>query len=404
MAANWLDKYRKRALRLLDRLPHPKYGVRLDLNCLKYEAEKSVSLTELPSEARRALNELAFSSARRSVLAVQVDAARIYRESLNLKGVVVEDTETAAVKYPWVRDYWFKAVPLGLNKLTALHAAYWRGGFVLRVAENVKLTVPIQICFIVSSSRRAQMPHSVVVAEPGSEVHILSGCTAPLAVSGSVHIGLTEIYVKKGARVVSTMIEYWPHETHSRPIKGVIVEEGGEYVENLVILRPGSSLQAYPTVVLRGRRASTVMRAIGVATGRSDVDLGEAAYLLGEESSARLINRMVAKDEVRVKQRSKAWGRARGSRAYVECSGIILGEKASLATYPSLVADHSDAELYHESAVGRVAEDQLVYLMSRGFTEEEAIALIVNGFLDPGILDLPEPVKKQVSEALARMI
>jgi len=406
----WLRKAKRRAREFIDRLPPPKYGAPLNLEDILSEDEELStveSIDDMPPEAKKAYLSLSLHEVKSSAVAIQVDARAWYEEyvkSIIPKGVEIMNTDEAVRRYDWLKDYWFKAFPMTLNRLTAIHAAYSRGGAFIHVAEGVKVRDPIQSCFIVASSRYAQLPHSIVIAEPNSEIHIISGCTAPSMVGGSLHAGLTEVYVKRGAKVVSTMIEMWSRETHSRPLKAVIVEDGGEYIENFVVLDPGKSIQAYPTVILRGVSSSTVMRTISIGSRDADVDIGEAAYLFGKGSRARLINRAVAMDTSVVRQRTKAWSKASGTSAFLECSGVIIGDKAIIETYPTLKADVKDTELYHESAVGKFSKNQLIYLMSKGFSEDEAVALLIRGFLDPKILNLPKPIEIQVSRIVDLII
>ncbi|RLE90345.1 MAG: hypothetical protein DRJ49_00170 [Thermoprotei archaeon] len=401
---NWMKKRRDLARSLINRLPEPKYGVHIDLDEFLYEAKKWYrveTIDDLPPEVREVLNRMGLFS-RNS--AIQVDGDIVYNElRKNIPdGVIVENIEAAIRKYPYIENYWFKTVPLSLNKLTAINAAYSRGGFFIHVGEKVRLKTPIQACFLVASSKYAQLPHNILIAEPHSEVHILTGCTALTFTAFSLHAGLTEIFVKEGARVIYTMIHMWPPGVHIRPLKGVVVENGGEFISNYVLLRGGASLQAFPTVILRGRAATTSTRSIVIGTDSTDIDLGKAVYLLGEKSSARLISRAVAMGKSNIKIRLKALGKAHNVKAHLECDGIIVSDEASIKAIPELIGHSKNAELHHEASIGKVAEEQLLYLMSRGFEPEEATALIVRGFLDPSGMGLPKPLERQV-RAMVKM-
>ncbi|HDJ89389.1 MAG TPA: SufD family Fe-S cluster assembly protein [Thermoprotei archaeon] len=403
----WFIEKRRFAEKYIEKAREPKYGLKLDWNKFRLEAEKyyeTSNIDNLPPEVKRSLENLVFPLSKNiAANIIHVDEMLVYKNIVREmvpSGVEIMGIEEAIAKYNWMKNYWFRAFPLTLNKLSVIHGAYSKGGAFIHVGENVKVEKPISSCFVVASSRYAQLSHSIVIAEPNSEIHILTGCTAPLTIQGSLHAGLTEVYVKKNARVVSTMIEYWHQKVHSRPLKAVIVEEGGEYIENFIMLKPGLSMQAYPTVILKGRNSSTVLRSIVIGTDSSDIDMGEAAYLVGENSRARLITRGIALDSSCVKQRTKVWSKASKSSGYVECSGLILGRKARLETYPTLQTFVKDTELYHESSIGKIAEDQLFYLISRGFSEEEATALMIRGFLDPDMFDLPEPLLSQVKSII----
>lgn len=403
----WFIEKRRFAEKFIEKAPEPKYGLKLDWNKFRLSAEKyyrTMNIDDLPPEVKGSLQNLVFPFSKNiAANIVHVNETLVYEKIVREmvpRGVEIMNIEDAIRKYDWLKNYWFRAFPLTLNKLSAIHGAYSKGGAFIHVGENIKVKKPISSCFVVASSRYAQLSHSIVIAEPNSEIHILTGCTAPLTVQGSLHAGLTEVYVKRYARVVSTMIEYWHQKVHSRPLKAVIVEDGGEYIENLIMLKPGLSIQAYPTVILKGKNSSTILRSIVIGTDSSDIDIGEAAYLVGENSKARLITRGLALDSSYIKQRTKVWSKASKSSGYVECSGLILSDKAKLETYPTLQTLVKDTELYHESSIGKVAEDQLFYLISRGFSEEEATALMIRGFLDPDMFDLPEPLLSQVKSII----
>ncbi|RLE79522.1 MAG: hypothetical protein DRJ51_07615 [Thermoprotei archaeon] len=400
----WLRKFRERALSLIDKLPEPKYGARIDLEALSVERELR-EYDESSPVVSKALKRLHFTMKEERPFLLQVNdfLRKKYAERLSQLGILAEDIDTAVRKYEWLKDYWFKAFPMALNKLTAFHAAYSRGGFVLRVKEGVKLKEPIQMCFIVSSSSYAQLPHNIIIAEPYSEVHILTGCIAPRGTRYSLHSGLTEVYVGEGARVFSIMIEIWPEYVHARPLKAVKVDKGGTYIGSVIVLEPGASYQAFPTAILMGDMSSVTAKTVVTARGNSEVDVGEAAFLLGRECRAILVTRAVAFDSATVKERIRARGRGWRSKAYLECSGLILGDKAKIFAVPELEAISKDVELYHESSIGRVGENELMYLMSRGFEEDEAISMMIRGFLDPGLSDLPAPLRIQVESILERV-
>jgi len=395
---NWLREKRKLAMNLIDRLPNPKYGLYIDLDQFLYEAKKWYEvgiIDDLPPEIRRIVNRMSVPGRNPNI---QIDADIVYREyKKNIpNGVIIESVEDAVKKYSYLKDYWFKAIPISLNKLVAINAAYSRGGFFVHVKEGRRLRTPIQICFLVASSKYAQLPHNILIAEPYSEVHILTGCTALTHTVGSLHAGLTEIFVKEGARVVYTMIHSWPPRVHVRPLKGVIVEKGGEFISNYVLLRGGASVQAFPTVILRGEEATTFMRSIVIGNDNTDIDIGKAVYLQGERSSARLISKAVAMEESNINVRLKAVGKGSNVKAHLECNGIIVSDKASIRAIPELRGISRSAELHHEASIGKIAEEQLLYLMSKGFTPEEATALIVRGFLDPSEMKLPKPLEDQL--------
>ena len=410
MMPKWILKKKELARKLYDKAPDPKYGVKINLGELSLKDQGYIDslkdINEAPDDIKESLNELVFPYEKnKSGLILNVDKKTILKSlKISEEQVTIMEIEDAIQSFNWVKDYWFKAIPMSLNKLTLFHAMNGKGGYFVHVRENAKIKVPLEICFIVRSSRYAHLPHNILIAEPNSEIHILSGCTAPTLVSGSLHAGLTEIFIKKNAKVIHNMIEYWPKTVHARPLQGVIVEDGGEYIGNTIIMDPGASFQAYPTVILKGTRSTTVMHMIALGLRNTVTDIGEGAYLLGNNSSARLISRAIAMRSSKVIQRTKTVGIGKGSKAHTDCSGLILGDQASIKASPLLDGSTKYSELTHESAIGKISEDQLIYLMSRGFSEEEAISLIVRGFIDPGLEDLPALLKKQVESLVEIMV
>lgn len=316
-------------------------------------------------------------------------------------GLTVEDTLEAIRKRPWLRGYWFRACPLNLDKYTAFVGSHETAGAFVWSQEGAKVPYPIQACLFMGTDRMVQVPHNFIIAEPDSSVHLITGCTVHPACKSAAHMACTEIYVKRGAEVTWTMIHAWKPHFHIRPRMGAIVEDGGTLQINYVLISPVGSIQLYPTAILRGRDARVSFRNLLLGLGKSDIDVGSAAFFAADDTRGEILTRAVVTDRASVKMRGRLWGRKPGSRGHLECRALVLSDKAHAFAYPTLQSDVKDTELSHEAAVGKIAEDQLHYLMTRGLTEDEATSLIARGFLDTEIPGLPDELLNEVKRIVA---
>lgn len=316
-------------------------------------------------------------------------------------GLVVKDIEEAVFEYPWLERFWSKILPMNLDKYTAYNVGYSRGGIFVWVRKGVQVDLPLQACFFVETQGYAQLPRIIVIAEPHSKLHLISGCVTAPACEEGLHGCITEIYVGRGAEVTYTMIHNFTHGFHVRPRIGAIVEEGATYIENLIVIGPCSSDQAYPTAILRGQGARAVIRTIVLGLGASDIDMGSCLILAAPGTRGELVSRAMVMESSAVRMRGTLKAYAEQVRGHLECRGLLLSPTARAWAYPQLRSSCQGADLTHEAAIGRIAEEELCYLMSRGMTEGEATSMIARGFLEVEAPDLPTPLRQEVNRVVS---
>lgn len=304
-----------------------------------------------------------------------------------------------AIEERWdeVEPYLWRAVAPDTDKYTALVALRGMGGYFIRVRRGVRVELPIQACFFLTGG--AQLLHNIVVLEPGAEATVVTGCTAMRERPG-LHVGVTEVFVGEGARVVDVMVHSWGRAMHVRPRTGVVVERGGSYASLYINMSRVETLQTMPRVRLVGEGSRAYTASIVLGLGSSVLDVGSLIELGGRGASAQNIGRAVARDSSSVVSRLAVVGAAPGTRGYVECSGLMLSPSASIEAVPALRALVEDSELFHEASIGRLRDEDIAYLVSKGLSRREAIAMLVRGFveIDLGFLT------PQVREGLRRTL
>jgi Fe-S cluster assembly scaffold protein SufB len=310
-------------------------------------------------------------------------------------------TRKALQKYEWLKEYSWKLVAVDTDKYTAKTYLEDADGYFIRVPPGKKSSMPVQTCLLLGSDRAFQTVHNIVIVEEGASLDIITGCTAKKEVEEGLHLGISEMYVKKGATLNFTMIHNWAEQIGVRPRTVIHVEEGGTYVSNYVCLKPVRSVQTYPTVKLEGEGAVTRLNTIAIAHSGSELDLGSRAVFNAPGTKAELISRTITIGG-KIVARGEMIGNAKGAKGHLECKGLVLTDKGSQLAIPILEANVDDVELTHEAAVGKIAKDQVEYLMARGLNEDEAVGMIVRGFLDVGIRGIPEELKNEIENTIAQ--
>ena len=324
----------------------------------------------------------------------------VSHSSLKDKNVELMSTHKALEKYEWLKDYSWKLVQVDADKYTAKAYLEDADGYFVRVPAGKKSTMPVQTCLMLGSKKVSQTVHNIIVVEKEASLDIITGCTSKKGVEEGLHLGITEMYVKKGATLNFTMIHNWAEQIGVRPRTVVHVEEGGTYISNYICLKPVRSVQAYPTVKLEGKGAVTRLSTIAIAHPGSELDLGSRAIFNAPETRAELISRTITIGG-RIIARGEMIANVKGAKGHLECKGLVLGKGSQLAI-PILEANIDDVELTHEAAVGKIAKDQVEYLMARGLTEEEAVGMIVRGFLDVGIRGIPDELRNEIENTITQ--
>ena len=312
----------------------------------------------------------------------------------------VMSTREAIRKYDWLKDYWWRLVRRDADRFTLMADSMWDQGYFIRILEGQKVTVPLQSCLFVLTNNLNQNVHNVIIAEPGSEAQIITGCAVHPNVHGGLHVGVSEFYVKEDAKLTFTMIHGWNQGFDSRPRSAAVIEDNGVFVSNYMLFEPVKSLQMYPVAYCRGVNSKVSFNNIIYGSKSSYIDIGSKVVLQNEGARGEIITRAIAADNSKIYARGFLRGEHEGGRAHLECRGLLLSDNAMVYAIPELLAEAQGAELSHEAAVGKIAEEQIQYLMARGFSEKEAASLIVRGFMDISIFGLP----KELEESIERIV
>jgi len=329
---------------------------------------------------------------------IQKDKSVIHCKT-KLDGVEVMGISRAREKHEWLADYMWKSISPDTDKFTSQAKENPHEGYFIRSFPGIKAEHPIQACLYIAKDKFSQNVHNVVVAEEGSELHIITGCaTAPHLVSG-LHVGVSEFYVKKGAKLIFTMIHDWGEKVNVRPRTVIHVDEGGLIVSNYISLKPVGSLQMYPTTYLNGKGAIARFNSILVASKGSFLDVGSKIVLNAPDSRAEIISRAITAGGTII-ARGSLIGKVAGIKAHLECKGLIIND-GLMHAIPELQGYVPNVEMSHEAAVGKIDQHEIEYLMARGLDEDEAISTIVRGFLNVDIEGLPENLKNKLDNIIS---
>ena len=337
-------------------------------------------------------------ASQRSGTFVQMDRSVVHSAATE-EGVEVLAITKALEKYEWLQDYWWQAVSVDQDKFTAHAEIDLQNGYFIRALPGAKVVYPVQACLYIAHKNLAQKVHNIIIAEEGSELHIITGCaTHPMNASG-LHIGISEFYVKRGAKVTFTMIHNWAPGIDVRPRSGAILEEGAVFLSNYVCMKPVRSLQMYPVARCNGENAIVRFNTILVATPGSTLDTGSRVLLNAKGSRAEIVARTITTGGT-IFSRGHIAGSAPEVKGHLECRGLILSERGVIHAIPELRGEVAGIDLSHEAAVGKIAEEEVEYLMSRGLSRDAATAMIVRGFLRVDIEGLPPELAEELKRAV----
>ncbi len=382
------------------------YGEDLDLGKYTVEAPEHPyreKMTELSEMDRKRMEKAGVDAKakERSGSFVQLDNSVVHA-SAAAQGVEVMGTREAMEKYDWLQDYMWKTVEVDADKFTAAVELDHFNGYFIRALPGAKTVFPVQACLYIKQEGLAQRVHNIIIAEEGSELHIITGCTSDARLPAGLHLGVSEFYVKKGARVTFTMVHNWAENLDVRPRTGTIVEEDGVFLSNYICMEPVRSLQMYPKASLVGRGALARFNSILVAQEGSNMDVGAKVSLEAPEARAEVVARAITRGG-EIISRGLLVGEVEGVKAHLECRGLILAEKGLIHAIPELIGKVDGVDLSHEAAVGKIAKDEVEYLMARGLSEEEATATIVRGFLNVNIEGLPPILAAEMQKMIEEL-
>jgi Fe-S cluster assembly scaffold protein SufB len=328
---------------------------------------------------------------------IQMDTAVVHAHAKQ-EGLEVLPIKEALKKHEWARDYYWKLVSVDADKYTAAAELNLHDGYVIRALPGAKAVWPVQACLYLDKDNISQYVHNLIIAEEGSELHVITGCATSPRLKRGLHVGISEFFVKKNAKLSFTMIHHWAEEVMVRPRSVGIVEEGGLFLNNYICMKPVKSLQMYPTTHLVGKGAVARFYSILVGTPGSEMDVGGRILLKAEDTKAEIIARAITNGG-KIINRGDLVGEVTGVKAHLECKGLILNG-GIIHAIPELQGKADGVEMSHEAAVGKIAQEEILYLMSRGLSEDEAISTIVRGFLSVDIPGLPAKLQEEIDRAV----
>ncbi|KZO59828.1 MULTISPECIES: Fe-S cluster assembly protein SufB [Dietzia] len=403
--SEWMLDKRLKALKIFDKKPMPKWGSDLsgiDFDNIKYfvrsTEKQATSWEDLPEDIKNTYDKLGIPEAEKQRLvagvAAQYESEVVYhqiREDLESQGVIFMDTDTALKEHPeFFEEYFGSVIPSGDNKFSALNTAVWSGGSFIYVPKGVHVDIPLQAYFRINTENMGQFERTLIIVDEDAYVHYVEGCTAPIYKSDSLHSAVVEIIVKKGGRCRYTTIQNWSNNVYNLVTKRARAEEGAtmEWIDGNI----GSKVtMKYPAVWLTGEHAKGEVLSVAFAGEGQHQDTGSKMLHLAPNTSSNIVSKSVARGGGRSAYRGliQINPGAKGSKSNVECDALLVDNISRSDTYPYIDIREDDVTLGHEATVSKVSQDQLFYLMSRGLAEEEAMAMIVRGFVEPIAKELP---------------
>ena len=400
----WMLDFRLRSYEIFMQKPMPTWGGDLstiDFQNIYYYAKASEKVAknwdDVPDNVKKTFDKLGIPEAEKKFLAgvgAQYESEVVYhslREDLAKQGVLFLDTDQALIDHPEMfKKYFGKIIPPEDNKFAALNSAVWSGGSFIYVPPGVHIDMPLQAYFRINAENIGQFERTLIIVDEGAEVHYIEGCTAPVYSSESLHSAVVELVAHKDAKLRYTTIQNWSSDVYNLVTKRAYAYEGAtvEWIDGNI----GSKLtMKYPGVYLMGERAYGETLSIAFAGKGQHQDTGAKMVHLAPNTTSKVTSKSVSRLDGRSTYRGMlhvAKG-ATGVKSTVRCDALLMDDTSKTDTYPYMVIDQEDATITHEATVGKIGDDQIFYLMSRGFSEEDALSLIVNGFMEPFTKELP---------------
>jgi len=401
----WMLDLRLKGLRLFQRKPMPSWGADLsgiDFDNIKYfvrsTEKQAASWEDLPADIRNTYDRLGIPEAEKQRLvagvAAQYESEVVYhkiREDLEQQGVIFLDTDTGLKQHEDIfREYFNTVIPVGDNKFAALNTAVWSGGSFIYVPPGVNVEIPLQAYFRINTENMGQFERTLIIVDEGAYVHYVEGCTAPIYSSDSLHSAVVEIVVKKGARCRYTTIQNWSNNVYNLVTKRATAEAGAtmEWIDGNI----GSKVtMKYPAVFMTGEHAKGEVLSVAMAGEGQHQDAGAKMVHAAPHTSSTIISKSIARGGGRTSYRGlvQVLEGSSHSRSTVKCDALLVDTISRSDTYPYVDIREDDVSMGHEATVSKISDDQLFYLMSRGLTEDEAMAMIVRGFIEPIAKELP---------------
>jgi Fe-S cluster assembly protein SufB len=403
---SWMTDFRVESFNKFKALKNPSWGPGPELEKINFDdityyikpSERSEkSWDDVPSEIKNTFDKLGIPEAEQKFLAgvgAQFESEVVYHSTLKEledQGVIFTDTDTGLREYPEIfKEYFNKSVPYDDNKYAALNSAVWSGGSFIYVPKGVKVEKPLQSYFRINSEQMGQFERTLIVVDEGASLHYVEGCTAPIYTTDSLHAAVVEIFVRKNAHCRYTTIQNWANNIVNLVTKRAIVEEDGhmEWIDGNI----GSGINMkYPACILKGDRAKGTTISIAFAGKGMNQDTGAKMIHLGKNTTSSIVSKSMSAKGGKVNYRGivRHTKNATGAKSNIECDTIIIDGDSTSDTLPYNIVSNNQAMVQHEAKVSKVSEEQLFYLMSRGLSEEEAVEMIIMGFIEPFAKELP---------------
>ena len=400
----WMLKFRLKALRHFNSRPMPNWGADLSeidfsniFYYLKPQAEQGKSWDDIPTDIKNTFDRLGIPEAEQKFLggvSAQYESEVVYhsiREDLEKQGVIFTDCDTGLREHSEIfRKYFGTIIPPNDNKFASLNSAVWSGGSFVYIPAGVKVEIPLQAYFRINAENMGQFERTLIIAEPGSFVHYIEGCTAPTYTSDSLHSAVVELIAMEGARIRYTTIQNWSNNVFNLVTKRAIANKNAtvEWVDGNL----GSKVtMKYPAVYLMGEGAKGDVLSIAFAGPGQHQDAGAKMVHAAPNTTSTVVSKSISKAGGRTSYRGlvKVYPGMKGSKSSVRCDALLMDEDSRSDTYPYMEIDEDQVQIGHEATVSKIGDEQLFYLQSRGIREEEAMAMIVNGFIEPFTKELP---------------
>jgi Fe-S cluster assembly protein SufB len=400
---DWMRRFRLESLEIFESKPTPKWGgsINVDFQDIYYYIKpiesQQRSWDDVPPEIKNTFDRLGIPEAEKKFLAgvkAQYESEVVYgslREELSKRGVIFTDMDSAVRLYPdLVREHFSKIIPPTDNKFAALNSAVWSGGSFIYVPPGVRVEFPLQAYFRINAANMGQFERTLILVDEGAYAHYVEGCTAPMYSSESLHSAVVEVIAKRGARVRYTTIQNWANNIYNLVTKRAMAY--GDSLVEWVDGNLGSRLtMKYPSVYMMEPGARGEILSVAFASAGQHQDAGAKVVHCAPHTSSRIVSKSISKNGGRASYRGllKIQKGAKKSKSNVVCDALILDPKSRSDTYPYLEIEEQDVLVGHEASVSRIGEDQLFYLGTRGLTEPEASTMIVSGFIEPLVKELP---------------
>ena len=412
----WMLDIRLKAYNHFINRPMPAWGNTELLNAIDFEdicyfnvvGGNEENWDDVPDKIKNTFDKLGIPEAEQKWLGgltAQYDSESVYhsiRDDLEALGVIFMDMDSGLKQFPEIiKEYFGKIIPYTDNKFSALNTAFWSGGSFIYVPKGVKVDIPVQAYFFINSENMGQFERTLIIADEGSSIHYIEGCTAPAYTTQSLHSAVVELVAHKDAHIRYTTIQNWSDNVYNLVTKRAIAHENAcvEWVDGNI----GSALtMKYPSVILKGKGAHAEIISVAYAKDEQHQDTGAKVIHSASNTTSNILSKSISKDGGRTSYRGlvKVSKKAKGCKSNVVCDALLLDENSRSDTYPTMEVGNSSCMTEHEASVSKVSDEQLFYLMSRGHTESEAKSLIINGFFEPFTKELPMEYAVELNKLL----